>query len=229
MPLKERSNVAVGESRRQGFCYCAYCGRLLQKENNPVNPYLFCVRQKYEVKNGCDEMKIMTIPLQAALSAMVVKYVSSLIELQTFVKRSKMKIFQNHKPEMTGDEIEKEILKLKQSTIGLNQRYHEGNFTKEIYILQKDKIKMQIEELEEQKSKIINGIGDMDEQKEWEQELEEKIERFKDRISFTESELAELIARVDVYSQTEIRVKWRFMDFTAKATDYFVRAQKIVC
>ncbi|PXV93381.1 recombinase [Lachnotalea glycerini] len=229
MPIKERSNVAVGESRRQGFCYCAYCGRLLQKENNPVNPYLFCVRQKYDVKNGCDEMKIMTIPLQATLSAMVVKYVSSLIELQTFVKRSKMKIFQNHKSAMTGDEIEKEILKLKQSTISLNQRYHEGRFTKEAYILQKDKIRIQIEELEDKKLQILNGIGDKEAQKEWEKELEEKIEKFKDRISFTESELAEVISRVDVYSQTEIRVKWRFMDFTAKATDYLVRAQKIAC
>lgn len=75
--------------------------------------------------------------------------------------------------------------------------------------------------------KIVNGIGDMVEQKEWEKELEEKIERFKDKISFTESELAELIARVDVYSGKEIRVKWRFMDFTAKATDYLVRAYKI--
>ncbi|OYP37305.1 hypothetical protein CG709_05810 [Lachnotalea glycerini] len=140
-----------------------------------------------------------------------------------------MKIFQNHKSAMTGDEIEKEILKLKQSTISLNQRYHEGRFTKEAYILQKDKIRIQIEELEDKKLQILNGIGDKEAQKEWEKELEEKIEKFKDRISFTESELAEVISRVDVYSQTEIRVKWRFMDFTAKATDYLVRAQKIAC
>ena len=41
--------------------------------------------------------------------------------------------------------------------------------------------------------------------------------------------MAEVISRVDVYSQSEIRVKWRFMDFTAKSTDYLVRAQKIAC
>ncbi|RDY32010.1 recombinase family protein [Lachnotalea glycerini] len=229
MPLKERTNVALGDNRRHGFCYCGYCGRVLQKENNPVNPYLFCIRQKYDLECRCDEMKIMNIPLQAALSAMFVKYVSSLIELQTFVKRSKIKIFQNHKSEMSGNEIEKEILKLKQSTIGLNQRYHEGSFTKEMYILQKDKIKIQIEELEDKKLQILNGIGDKNAQKEWEKELEEKIEKFKDRISFTESELEEVISRVDVYSQSEIRVKWRFLDFTAKATNYLLRAQKIAC
>lgn len=33
MPLKEREEVLLGDARRKGFCYCAECGRLLQRTN----------------------------------------------------------------------------------------------------------------------------------------------------------------------------------------------------
>ena len=59
MPLVERKNVALGENRRSGFCYCPHCGRLLQRNNTTINPYFYCTHGMYDSK--CQEAKIMEI------------------------------------------------------------------------------------------------------------------------------------------------------------------------
>lgn len=224
-PLRERMNIQIGDNRRKGFCYCGYCGRLLQKEKNPLNPYLYCTRRKYEQEGGCNELKIKCNSLNEVLYTIVVKYITSLIEINDFVKRRRIDIIKKHKSDVTVGDIEMEIVRLRQSTIGLNQRYHEGQFTKEMYVLQKEKIKMQIEELQVKKLKILNGIGNKEEQDEWVKKLEDMINEYKDKVSFTDMELSALIEKVDVYSQSEFKVKWRFMDFSSKIINYFIITQ----
>jgi hypothetical protein len=227
LPLKERHGIPLGDNRRKGFCYCPHCGRLLQKTNTTINPYFYCISQTYDVNEGCMDAKIMVQSLFDSLIDMAAKYVEALINVDVFVKQSKIKIIKNHKTEMTAEDVEKENIKLRQSTFGLHERYKEGKFSKEAYMLQKRQANMKMDELKEKKLKICNGIGDKNEQEKWEQELSDLINKFRDKKSFTERELLELIERVEIYSEKEIKVKWRFMDFTAKATEYLIRAQKI--
>ncbi|MFA9376114.1 MAG: recombinase family protein [Lachnotalea sp.] len=227
LPLIERNGIPLGDNRSQGFCYCPHCGRLLQKTNTTINPYFYCTRQTYDVDEGCMDSKIMVQSLFDSLIDMAAKYVEALINVDAFVKQSKIKIIQNHKMEMTAEDVEKEIIKLRQSTLGLHERYKDGKIIREAYMLQKRQANMKMDELKEKKLKICNGIGDKNEQEKWEHDLSDIINKFRDKKSFTERELLELIERVEIYSEKEIKVKWRFMDFTTKATEYLIRAQKI--
>lgn len=227
LPLKERHGIPLGDNRRQGFCYCPHCGRLLQKTNTTINPYFYCTRQTYDVDEDCMGSKIMIQPLFDSLIDMAAKYVETLIHADAFVKQSKIYIIKNHKTEMTAGDVEKEITKLRQSTLGLHERYKDGKISRETYMLHKKQANMKTDELKEKKLKICNGIGDKNEQEKREQELSDIINKFRDKKSFTERELLELIERVEIYSEEEIKVKWRFMDFTTRATEYLIRVWKI--
>lgn len=137
---------------------------MLQKTNTTINPYFYCTRQTYDVQDRCKYLKVMVQPLILSLSDRAVKYVQILIQVDEFVKRSKRNILQNHKSEMTLEDVEQAIGKQKQSTIGLHERYREGKISKEGYILQKKQVTMKIEELNYKRLKIINGMGDKREQ-----------------------------------------------------------------
>ena len=215
LPLKERNGIPLGNNRRQGFCYCPHCGRLLQKTNTTINPYFYCTRQIYDVNDGCMDSRIMVQSVNDSLITLIAKYIETLIDIETFVKQSKGKLIQKHKTEMTAEDVEKKIMMLRQSTLGLHERYKDGKISREAYILQKTQTNMKIDEMKEKKLKICNGIGDKNEQERWEQELSDIVIKFRDKKSFMKRELKEMIERVEIYSEKEIKVKWRFMDFTA--------------
>lgn len=220
MPLRERKNIPRGDNRRHGFCYCPHCGRILQKNNTTINPYLHCAHGKYD--SGCKEVKIVLQDLYSVLSDMAGKYVRTLIDLNEYVRKSKLKVMGKQKSIMSPTDIDKEIEKLKQSTAGLYEKYREEKFTREEYILQKQKINAKIEELQKNKMKMINGIGAKQEQQDWEKRLQEKIFQWKDQTTFAERDLAELIERVDFVDEKNLRVRWKFMDYAVKVLRYFL-------
>lgn len=227
MPIKERNETPLGDNRRQGFCYCPHCGRILQKSNTTVNPYLYCVRGRYDDK--CKDIKVMVKPLYDILSDLAVTYIKTLINLDEYVRSCKARAMQSHKSEMTSTDIEKEILKLKQSTVDLHEKYRTEKISREEYIVLKKKTYMKIDELDEKKLKIINGIGEKQEQEEWEQKLRQTITMYKSRTVFTEGELAKIIKRVDLYFENgmQIRIRWNYMDFITKMLPYVLAEKKI--
>ena len=87
MHLVERKNVALGENRRSGFCYCPHCGRLLQRNNTTINPYFYCTHGMYDSK--CQETKIMVNDLYQVLSEIVRSYIKMLVDVDSFVLRNK--------------------------------------------------------------------------------------------------------------------------------------------
>ena len=224
MPLKERKESLLGDNRRRGFCHCPNCGRILQKSNTTTNPQLYCAHGQYDP--ACREFKIMQKDLYSVLSDMAGKYVRALIDLDEYVKKSKFKYMANQKSMMSIEDIDKEIEKLKQSTASLYEKYRNEKLTKEEYLQQKQKINMKIEELQNNKLKIMNGIGAKQDQQEWEKKLQEKILKWKNQTTFPESDLAELIERVDFVDGKHLRVRWKFMDYTVKVLKYIMAEQK---
>lgn len=227
MPMKERKEIPLGDNRRQGFCYCPHCGRILQKSNTTINPHLYCVRGRYD--DNCKEVKVMVNPLHDILSDLAVTYIKTLINLDEYVRSCKEKAMKNHKSEITSSDIDKEILKLKQSTAELYEKYRTERISREEYIVLKKKVNIKIEELGEKKFKIINGIGEKQEHEEWEQKLKDTITLYKSKSVFTVVELAELIKRVDFQfeNRIQIRIRWKFMDFTTKVLQYVMVEQKV--
>ena len=69
---------------------------------------------------------------------------------------------------------------------------------------------MQIEELEERKLKICNGIGDGEERKILEQKLSVLIERYKNVSAFSDEVMNDLIDKVIVYSEERIEIRWKY-------------------
>ena len=205
MPLKKRKNISLGDSRRKGFCYCPYCGRSLQKSSGKNNSYLFCPREKYD--SSCKEVKIIIKDLYTTLSELIRYYIKTGIDLEEYVRKSKSKVMSSQKSVMNADDIDKEIKKLKQSTIGLYEKYCKEKFTREEYFHHKHRINMNIEELEQYKMKIINGIGARQEQEDWEQQLIQKVNRWLNQTTFAEKDLKELIARVDFIDDKRLQVR----------------------
>ena len=65
---------------------------------------------------------------------------------------------------------------------------------------------MQIEELEERKLKICNGIGDGEERKILEQKLSDLIEKYKNVSVFSDAVMNGLIDKVIVYSEDRLKL-----------------------
>lgn len=111
----------------------------------------------------------------------------------------------------------------------LYEKYRTEKISLEEYVVLKKKVNIKIEELGEKKLKIINGIGEKQEQEEWEQKLRDSITNYKNKTIFTEGELAELIKRVDFHFEDgiQIKIRWKFMDFTSKVLPYVMEGQKV--
>ncbi|SHL04575.1 Recombinase [Hespellia stercorisuis DSM 15480] len=209
MPLAERKNVALGENRRSGFCYCPHCGRLLQKNNTTINPYFYCTHGVYD--SQCQGTKIMVNDLYQTLAEIIRAYIKMLVDVDSFVLRNKSKTMRSNKSEMSAADIDKEIEKLKQSTTGLYEKYRDGIMDKDDYLVHKKKVSTNIDELVQNKMKILNGIGAKQEQLVWEEEIRNVIQSYKDKETYSEKDFNNLISRVDFEGEA-IKIKWRFMD-----------------
>lgn len=225
MPLVERKNVALGENRRNGFCYCPHCGRLLQKNNTTLNPYLYCAHGMYDIQ--CQDTKVMINDLYHILSDVIRSYIKMLVDVDAYVLRNKSKTMRNNRSEMSAADIDKEIEKLKQSTTGLYERYRDGKIKKEEYLIHKKKVASRIDELGQNKMKILNGIGAKQEQLAWEDELRQVIQCYKDKETYSDGDFTNLIERVD-FKGDGIKIKWRFMDYVEPVLRMILFAEKQV-
>lgn len=226
MPRKEREKLPLGENRRRGFCLCPHCGRVLQKSNTSRNTYFFCSNGRYRTE--CKDIKIAEKDLNAVLSVLLVKQIGMLVDVETFIKRNKLKVMAEQKSVMSGADIDKQILKLKQSNAGIYERYRTEKMNKEEYLIQKLKLKEKIEELEKGKMKMLNGIGAKREQESWEQRLREKIERFKNQTVFSDRDYAKLIESVKFVDDVTVKVRWKFMDQVNTVLRYLLIMEKRV-
>ena len=159
----------------------------------------------------CQEAKIMVNDLYQVLSEIVRSYIKMLVDVDSFVLRNKSNTMRSNKSEMSAADIDKEIEKLKQSTTGLYEKYRDGVIDKEEYLIHKKKVSTNIEELVQNKMKILNGIGAKQEQLEWEEEIRNVIQNYKDKETYSEKDFKNLISRVDFEGEA-IKIKWKFMD-----------------
>lgn len=225
MPLVERKNVALGENRRSGFCYCPHCGRVLQKNNTTLHPYLYCAHGMYD--SQCQDTKVMINDLYHILSDVIRAHIKMLVDVDAFILRNKCNTISKNRSDMSAADIDKKIEKLKQSTTGLYERYREGKIKKEEYLIHKKKVANSIDELVQNKMKILNGIGAKQEQLAWEDKLRQVIQSYKDKETYSESDFKNLIERVD-FEGNGIKIKWQFMDNVEPVLRMMMFAEKQV-
>ena len=132
-------------------------------------------------------------------------------------------MFRENKAEMTMSDISTEISKLLQSKMGLYERYRDNSISKEEYLLRKRQLTIQIEEIEARKVKIVNGIGNKEEQVKLEERLAQIIKEYKDKEEFEYEDISQLVGKVIVRSEQDVSVVWRFKDITEDIMRYMLQ------
>jgi len=132
-------------------------------------------------------------------------------------------MFRENKAEMTMSDISTEISKLLQSKMGLYERYRDNSISKEEYLLRKRQLTIQIEEIEARKVKIVNGIGNKEEQVKLEERLAQIIKEYKDKEEFAYEDIFQLVSKVIVRSEQDVSVVWRFKDITEDIMRYMLQ------
>ncbi len=212
MPLGDKKDPSKGKDRRKGIFYCPHCGRLLRKTNTTINPYYECARGSYEPKSECTKIRVSEKRLIEIITDMIRAYMQVLIEGEILIreiKRTKMKESQTI---MTAADVDAAVNKLMQSKMSLYERYRDGVITKDEYILRKQQITMQIDELESKKVQIANDIGSKEEQDQLEQKMRELIEKYKNMKEISYSDISEFASKVIVTTDVDVSVVWRFED-----------------
>jgi len=209
MPLTEKETILLGDFRRKGFYYCADCGRLLRRSHTTINPYYECARSRY-TEDRCSEIKVYEKDMMSTMVELIQDHIKLLCHTEKLIRDLKQKIYQENKTEMTVSDADNAINKLMQTKMNMYERYRLKSISKDEYVLRKKQLTMQIEELEERKLKICNGIGDKEESKILERKLSDLIEKYKNVSVFSDEVMNDLIDKVIVYSEDRIEIKWKY-------------------
>lgn len=206
--FKEKETVAKGTARRKGICYCGYCGHKLV-DSGTVEAYYYCKTGKNANLEGCKDLRIGKEDLEYALSEMIKARVSLLCTkehmLQT--KQIKRSLVQDN-PDLLLSII-LEISKVEKLRLGLYEQYKQGKFSKEEFIVRREKYTEQIAELDGEKAKFEEVKGQQESEDEMLKRMGETIERFRNMERMDVDYINRLVERVVVYEDDRIEVKWK--------------------
>lgn len=227
LPVTKRRNVALGADRRKEICVCPYCGRTLKRSNMYKNPYYICLTDVYSDAAECSEIRIREDEILGTVTAILQQYMGALIEDAKVIKSVKQQTLRTNKQVLSLNNLESSVEVLKRRKVAMHESYRSGAITKEEFILQKNKVNQQIEELEEKKYNLLNGIGDMESLERLEKDIAMLIEQYKNVPVMKYSDLSAFVDKIYVYKDKSMRVVFKFADVFERVNDVLGRKKLV--
>lgn len=227
LPVTKRGNVAVGLDRRKEICVCPYCGRTLKRSNMDENAYYGCITDAYSTKTECSEIRIRENEILETVTRILQQYINVLIEDAKTIKHVKKQTLSAHKQVFSLNNLESSVEVLKRRKVAMHESYRSGVITKEEFLLQKNMVNQQIQELEEKRYKLLNGIGDMESLEQLEQDIAKTIEQYKNVPVMKYSDLSAFVDKIYVYKDKSMRVVFKFADVFERVNDVLGRKKLV--
>lgn len=227
LPVTKRGNVAVGLDRRKEICVCPYCGRTLKRSNMDENAYYGCLTDEYSTAKECSEIRIRENEIIETVTTILQQYMSVLIEDAKAIKNVKRQILSANKQVLSINNLENSVEVLKRRKVTMHESYRNGVITKEEFLLQKNMVNQQIQELEEKRYKLLNGIGDMESLEQLEQDIAKTIGQYKNVPVMKYSDLSAFVDKIYVYKDKSMRVVFKFADVFERVNDVLGRKKLV--
>ena len=88
-------------------------------------------------------------------------------------------------------------------------------------------VNQQIQELEEKRYKLLNGIGDMESLEQLEQDIAKTIGQYKNVPVMKYSDLSAFVEKIYVYKDKSMRVVFKFADVVERVNDVLGRKKLV--
>jgi len=194
---------------------CGVCGRSLQRNARVKRIYYECSKSRFKSDTQCP---IGERFLETELESVVIQNLRNMLMILTDSNR-KLKeaaartIGSADNLKQTVLRSEKSIKKLQAERMDLYEQYSDGKFSRDEYLLKREKLSEDITEQEEEKKQALSQLTALEAQKNPEMDAATlEAERFLKAENINNQMLLFFIDRVYVYSGMRLEIRYRFSD-----------------
>lgn len=199
-----------------GLLHCGECGRGLVKtmKSRKEAMYYACSTRKRSGKQFCDLEYLRSDVLEKIVLDDINKMIRSVHNLEALVKSNERKIDSDQ-----AEKLQKEKRKaaLKAELLRRYKHFDEGLISKEIYLMYKSRIEIEIQEIDEALSEWDKNIN---KKKEIVDEWCQKLLQMHELESLDRETVQETVSSVTVYKGRKIEICYKFDDFRHALEQY---------
>lgn len=201
----DMSNRKIG--RKNIFFTCGCCGKGLKLRNRKNGNY-YCSSRTQKMESDCQRINVNHNELEKAVLCQAKQMTDMLIEARTIRNKAcvndKKVAFQT----MLANS-KKEMARWKEEKICLYEQYKAGAITRDCYVVQIEKGKVRMEELEKISNETQAELDSMQITTNMEEISDEELAELSELESFDKNKLKALIEKVIVYGPDAIEIVWK--------------------
>ncbi|MCD8015877.1 MAG: recombinase family protein [Lachnospiraceae bacterium] len=193
--------------RRANVFYCAYCGKRMSRSKNGT--YYLCRYGDTNLNVSCYRFRADAPALENVVLQELNSHIQRFVALET-CRKDQMK--KQELEESDRKRYQKKLKLLEREKTELYEKYKDGRFSRDDYLIQKRECDTKVEEyrklLSSRETETENSAGSA---KNAEREsVAELIQRHSELDTLTPEIQEAFIERVDVYSADRMKITWKF-------------------
>lgn len=206
----------------RSLLHCGVCGRTLSRNSRVKTIYFMCDKSKHKSDTQCPVgEKFIEKELERVISADLIEKLNLLVDSEQRMRETAQKLKGSEENlRQSLSRIERRLKQNSMARITAYERYSDGQTTRDIFLIERDKLAAETQQLTDEKAKLEQELMSLSQAQDSElTAMADTARTYLKADELTNRMALCFIDRIDVYSGMRLHIHYRFSDELAKVLE----------